>query len=66
MTIPQLPVDVYSMKKEIRQKDDEIAKLKDRINELEQAILSNCYDDPSESGKRLMTLVNYGFINKRV
>ena len=27
-----------------------------RIAELEQAIMSNCYDDPSTSGKRLMAL----------
>lgn len=32
-------------------------KLEDRISELEQAIISNCYDDPSTSGKRLMALV---------
>lgn len=30
----------------------------ERISELEQAIISNCYDDPSTSGKRLMALVN--------
>jgi hypothetical protein len=27
-----------------------------RIAELEQAIISNCYDDSSESGKRLIAL----------
>ena len=27
-----------------------------KIEELKQAIISNCYDDPSTSGKRLMSL----------
>ena len=30
--------------------------LTQRVAELEQAIMSNCYDDPSTSGKRLMAL----------
>lgn len=30
---------------------------KPKIAELEQAIMSNCYDDTSTSGKRLMALV---------
>jgi hypothetical protein len=27
-----------------------------KIEELKQAIISNCYDDPSTAGKRLMSL----------
>lgn len=30
----------------------------ERCKELESAITSNCYDDPSMSGKRLMALVH--------
>ena len=35
-------------------------KVTKRIAELEQAIMSNCYDDHSTSGKRLMALVTKG------
>ena len=34
--------------------------LRARVAELEGAIMSNCYDDPSTSGKRLMALVEQG------
>ena len=35
----------------------EVYELRKRIAELEQAIMSNCYDDSSAAGKRLMALV---------
>ena len=34
--------------------------LEAKVAELEQAIMSNCYDDHSTSGKRLMALVTKG------
>ena len=42
---------------DLTQRLKELIEAKKRIKELEQAIMSNCYDDPSTSGKRLMTLV---------
>jgi len=34
----------------------DLYELIERVDELEEAIMSNCYDDPSTSGKRLMAL----------
>ncbi len=41
-----------------RYESEQLQPLKLRVKELERAILSNCYDDPSTSGKRLMALVS--------
>lgn len=45
--------DEWSMDDYARQ----VEKLEDKIKELEQAIMLNCYDDVSTSSKRLMSLV---------
>tara|TARA_Y100000114_G_scaffold155549_1_gene180016 strand:- start:480 stop:695 length:216 start_codon:yes stop_codon:yes gene_type:complete len=42
----------------VNAKERTLAKANERVKELEQAIVSNCYDDPSTSGKRLMALVS--------
>lgn len=42
----------------VNAKERTLAKANERVRELEQAIVSNCYDDPSTSGKRLMALVS--------
>ena len=34
----------------------EVYELRSRVAELEQAIISNCYDDPSTAGERLMSI----------
>ena len=36
----------------------QLAKANERVRELEQAIMSNCYDDLSAYGKRLMALAS--------
>ena len=36
---------------------EQLAKANERVRELEQAIMSNCYDDISPSSSRLLSLV---------
>ena len=40
--------------------ETELSELYQRIAELEQAIMSNCYDAPSTQGKSLMALTTKG------
>jgi hypothetical protein len=47
---------IASLKRRVAMLENECVEKYSRIQVLEQAIISNCYDDSSASGKRLMSL----------